>query len=316
MPNPNLSILLVNDDPAWRERISAILRIHGYLTVRQGTHGQALALLQERPADVLLVAGDAGMALAWQVQQRDEMSDHYTYTLLFSDRAPAAVLDASADNGIDDLIHPAQLEQQLLPRLFAADRLSHSLQRMRQENRLLRQNIASLEQRNLVDSLTGLGNGRYLRQKLADSLRQVQARGGAICYLLIGVQNADDLQREHGSDFLDELLQGIARRLQQMVRPLDVLTRLDDRHFVLLTLPVDLQECAPSSFKRLHDGLNLKAFITSVGPVEVRAGISLVGLDAKSLPMEQSALLEEASHLLEESYGSGLVTAKRMPARI
>ncbi len=93
--------------------------------------------------------------------------------------------------------------------------------------------------------MTGLGNSRYLRQKLTDSLRQVQARGGAICYLLIGVQQANELQREYGNDFYDELLQGVARRLQQLVRPLDVLARLDDQHFVLMTMPPDLRDCAP-----------------------------------------------------------------------
>lgn len=315
MSNPNLSILLVNDDPAWSDRISGILRNNGYINIRQTSPGEARTVLEQQSADLLLTAGDAGLALASRVQQLDEMGDHYTYTLLFTDRDPQVLLDETADNGIDEVIHPAQLELQLLPRVYAADRLCSSLQRMRQENRLLRQNIASLEQRNVVDSLTGLGNARYLRQRLADALRQVQARGGAICYLLIGVQNAAQLQREHGGDFYDELIQAVGRRLQQMVRPLDVLARLDDRHFVLVTLPADLQECAPSSFKRLHDGLNLKGFMTTAGDLRIAAGISLVGLDAKSLPLEADTLFEEASQLLADSYATGLVTAKRMPAK-
>ena len=157
------------------------------------------------------------------------------------------------------------MNEQLLPRVFAAERLCSTLQRLLQENALLVQNIASLEERNLVDPLTGLGNTRYLKQKMADSLRQVESRGGALCYLLIGLQGVDELGTRHGKTFYNELLRSVARRLQQLVRPLDVLVSVDDRHFALITLLEDLQECSPSSFKRLHEGLNLKAFKTSEG---------------------------------------------------
>ncbi len=315
MPNPNLSIVLVQDDSARAEQLDALLHAAGYLHVSHSTHADALARQEHQPASLMLLEGPQGQALASRVRQFDEMGEHYTFILLISDQDACALLDETADLGIDDVIAPSALATQLPARLQAAERLYNVVQRLRQENSLLRQNIASLEQRNLVDSLTGLGNARYLRQKLNDSLRQIQARGGALCYLLIGLQNAEQLQREHGSDLYDELLQGVARRLQQMVRPLDVLGRLDDQHFVLLTLPPDLSECAPSSFKRLHDGLNLKAFMTASGALEVVAGISLIGADGHSLPDTPQALFDEARALLAESYESGLVSAKRLPAR-
>jgi diguanylate cyclase (GGDEF)-like protein len=178
---------------------------------------------------------------------------------------------------------------------------------------MLTQNISSLEQRNLVDSLTGLGNPRYLHQMLLDSIRQVESRGGAVCYLLIGLQDAPNLRAQYGEAFYNELLHGVARRLQQLVRPLDVLVRLDDHHFGLLTLLEDLQECSPSSFKRLHEGLNLKAFKTSEGFITLKAGISLVGMDAKALPIQPQALIDQAATLLPEAYGSGRVAAVRLP---
>ena len=148
---------------------------------------------------------------------------------------------------------------------------------------------------------------------MADSLRQVESRGGALCYLLIGLQEANELRSKHGERFHNELIHGIARRLQQLVRPLDVLTRLDDNHFGLITLLEDLHECSPSSFKRLHDGLNLKAFKTSEGFITLKAGISLVGLDVKALPIEVEQVLQHAERVLPEAYASGRVTALRLP---
>ncbi|MCY1555705.1 hypothetical protein D9M68_923880 [compost metagenome] len=96
------------------------------------------------------------------------------------------------------------------------------------------------------------------------------------------------------------------------MRPLDVLVRLDDNHFALITLLEDLHECSPSSFKRLHEGINLKAFKTSEGFISLKAGISLVGLDAKALPIAPESLVEHAAKLLPESYASGRVAAVRL----
>ncbi|MNO96649.1 hypothetical protein D3C76_883280 [compost metagenome] len=92
-----------------------------------------------------------------------------------------------------------------------------------------------------------------------------------------------------------------------------MLTRVDESHFGLITLLDDLHECSPSSFRRLHEGLNLKAFKTSEGFITLKAGISLVGLDTKALPLDAEELLEKAAAMLPEAYASGRVTALRLP---
>lgn len=318
MPNPHLSILVVDDAKFSSAMIGRALSQAGYLDVRfASSAAEALQQLELRPASVLLadwlMPEMDGLDLTGRVRQLDETADHYTYVILLTGKEGDNVLVEAFDRGVDDFISKASMNEQLVPRVYAADRLCNTLQRLLQENRMLIQNISSLEQRNLVDPLTGLGNPRYLKQKLADSLRQVESRGGAVCYLLIGLQEAGTLRQQYGNGFYNELLHGVARRLQQLVRPLDVLARMDDNHFALITLLDDLQECSPSSFKRLYDGLNLKAFKTSEGFITLKAGISLVGLDAKSLPVEPNTLLERASALLSDSYASGRVTALRLP---
>jgi len=318
MPNPHLSILVVDDAKFSSAMIGRALTQAGYQDLRFANSAvEALKLLEQRPASVLLadwlMPEIDGLELTARVRQLDEMTDHYTYVILLTGKEGESALSEAFDNGVDDFISKAAMNEQLLPRVYAADRLCNTLQRLLQENHLLKQNCAVLEQRNLVDSLTGLGNPRYLRQKLADSLRQIDSRGGAVCYLLIGLQEASELRRQYGESFHNELLHGVARRLQQLVRPLDVLTRLDDTHFGLIAMLEDLHECSPSSFKRLHEGLNLKAFKTSEGFISLKAGISLVGLDAKALPVDQETLIDQAAILLPESYATGRVAALRLP---
>lgn len=318
MPNPHLSILVVDDAKFSSAMIGRALSQAGYQDVRfASSASEALQLLEQRPASVLLadwlMPEIDGLELTARVRQVDETADHYTYIILLTGKEGENVLGEAFDRGVDDFISKAAMNEQLVPRVYAADRLCNTLQRLLHENRMLTQNIASLERRNLVDPLTGLGNPRYLRQKLTDSLRQIESRGGAVCYLLIGLQDAGQLRNQYGDRFFNELLHGVARRLQQLVRPLDVLTRLDDNHFGLITLLDDLHECSPSSFKRLHEGLNFKAFKTSEGFITLKAGISLVGLDAKALPTDTEQLIQHAQNLLPESYASGRVAAMRLP---
>ncbi|WP_339906798.1 GGDEF domain-containing response regulator [Pseudomonas guineae] len=318
MPNSHLSILVVDDAKFSSAMIGRALSQAGYQDLRfASSAAEAISLLEQRPASVLLadwlMPEMNGLELTVQVRQFDEMAHHYTYVILLTGKEGENVLSEAFDSGVDDFISKAAMNEQLVPRVFAADRLCNTLQRLLQENRLLTDNIASLEQRNLIDPLTGLGNNRYLQQKMLDSLRQVESRGGALCYLLIGLQDIHTLHQQHGEAFYSELLSSVARRLQQLVRPLDVLVRLDENHFGLITLMTDLHECSPSSFKRLHEGINLKAFKTSEGFISLKAGISLVGLDVKGLPCSPEQIIKQAEKLLAESYSSGRVTALRLP---
>ncbi|MEO4045818.1 response regulator [Pseudomonas sp. CAU 1711] len=318
MPNPHLSILVVDDAKFSSAMIGRALSQAGYQDVRfANSAAEALRQLEKRPASVLLadwlMPEMDGLELTGRVRQLDETAEHYTYVILLTGKEGDNVLVEAFDRGVDDFISKAAMNEQLVPRVYAADRLCNTLQRLLNENRMLTLNVASLEQRNLVDSLTGLGNPRYLQQKLQDCLRQVESRGGALCYLLIGLQEGEQLRQQYGGGFWNEVLHGVARRLQQLVRPLDVLGRVNDTHFGMIAMLDDLQECSPSSFKRLYEGLNLKAFKTSEGFIGLKAGIALVGLDAKSLPIEPAHLFAEAGRLLPDSYASGRVSAIRLP---
>jgi len=318
MPNPHLSILVVDDAKFSSAMIGRALSQAGYQDVRfASSAAEALHLLENRPASVLLadwlMPEMDGLELTGRVRQLDEMAEHYTYIILLTGKEGENVLTEAFDRGVDDFISKTSMSEQLMPRVYAADRLCNNLHRLLNENRMLTRNIASLEQRNLVDPLTGLGNTRYLRQKLADCLRQVESRGGAMGYLLIGLQEGEALRQQYGNTFWNEMLNGVARRLQHLVRPLDVLTRIDDTHFGVIAMLDDLKECSPSSFKRLHDGLNLKAFKTSEGFITLKAGIALVALDARSLPVDPQQLFGAANRLLPDSYASIRISAMRMP---
>ncbi|HEC46565.1 MAG TPA: diguanylate cyclase, partial [Pseudomonas xinjiangensis] len=293
----------------------------GYADIRFASSAMdALAMHDQRPASVMvadwLMPEMDGLELTTRVRQTDEQTDHYTYVVLLTAREGDNVLSEAFDRGVDDFISKSSMSEQLLPRIFAADRTSQLINRLLEENRLMADNNAQLEAHNLVDSLTALGNRRYLLQRLEDAIRNVDTRGGACCVLVLGVQNLDEMGGRFGEIVQSELLKGIARRLQQLVRPTDVIARVGVNTFAIVTLAEDQHECKPNSFRRLHDGLNLKAFKTSEGYLTVRAGMALGSVVAhQSLPKPEK-LLEMVERHLEEAYETNLITEVRRTAEI
>lgn len=312
MQNPLLSILVVDDAKFSSVMIGRALKQAGYKDIRFASSAvEALQRIDERAAGILiadwLMPEMDGLELTACVRQQDEKLDHYTYIILLTGKEGDTVLAEAFDSGVDDFISKKVMNEQLVPRVFAADRLYNTLTRLLQEKQVLTRNIASLESRNQVDPLTGLGNSRYLKQMLTSNLRQIESRGGALCYLLIGVENMSALSQQFGKKAHKELLCSIARRLQQLVRPLDVLVRLDGNHFALITLLDAHQTFTQTSFKRLYDGLNVKSFKTSEGFINIKVGISMITVNTKALPTTPEQLMGLAAKQLPQSYANGRI---------
>ena len=317
MPNPQLSILVVDDTKFSSAVIGHTLSQAGYSNIRFASSAMdALRMHEEQPASVMvadwLMPEMDGLELTTRIRQTDEQSDHYTYVVLLTAREGDNVLGEAFDRGVDDFISKSSMNEQLLPRIYAADRTSQLINRLLDENRLLATNNAQLEEHNLVDRLTAIGNRRYLIQRLADVLRNVDSRGGACCLVLLGVQNLPTLTERFGPAVQQEVLRGTARRLQQLVRPTDVIARVDENAFAIVTIADETADLKPASFRRLHDGLNLKAFKTSEGYLSIRAGMVLCTLTNRQALPDAEALLEQVESHLGEAYETNLITEARL----
>ncbi len=317
MRNSLLSILVVDDAKFSSVMIGRTLNLAGYTDIRfASSAAEALILLEERPAGILLadwlMPEIDGLELTAQVRQHDEQHDQYTYIILLTGREGDNALTEAFDRGVDDFISKVAMNEQLVPRIFAAERIYKTLTRLIQEKQLLTRNVASLESRNYVDSLTSLSNLRYLKHMLSKNLQYVESRGGTLCYLLIGIENMAVLSQQYGREVHKELLRSIARRLQQSVRPLDVLARIDGNHFALITHMREHQEYSLASFKRIYDGLNMKSFKTSEGFISIKVGVSLIELNSKALPTTADQLMRLAVKNLPNSYSSARIDAVRL----
>lgn len=286
MPNLDLPILVVDDAKFSSMVVGRTLRNAGYRDVRIVNNASAaLELIEQRPVSVLiadwLMPEMDGLQLTDQVRQQDEQSNHYTYVILLTARESIAALSEAFDRGVDDFIYKSDMTKQLIPRIFAADRMADRQNTLLKANALLVENNRELEATNVIDLETGLGNNLYSRDRLAKILRHAESRGGACAYVLCGIRNWQELKRKHSPSVMSELAVGIARRLTTLVRPIDSLCRVGDNQYAVIAHFPNSDHCTITAFRRVFDGINHKALKTTAGYISLEAGMVLCKADAE-----------------------------------
>ena len=286
MPNLDLPILVVDDAKFSSMVVGRTLRKAGYRDVRIVNNAStALELMEQRPVSVLiadwLMPEMDGLQLTDHVRQQDEQNNHYTYVILLTARESIDALSEAFDRGVDDFIYKSDMTKQLIPRIFAADRMADRQNTLLRANALLVENNRELEATHIIDLETGLGNNLYSRDRLAKVLRHAESRDGACAYVLCGIRNWQELKRKHSPAVMSELAVGIARRLTTLVRPIDSLCRVGDNQYTLIAHFPNSDHCTTAALRRVFDGINHKALKTTAGYISVEAGMVLCKADAE-----------------------------------
>jgi len=310
MPDRNLPILVVDDAKISNAMISKTLSSAGFRDLRQASGaGKAMQMLEERQVSVLLadwlMPGIDGLEMTERVRQLDEATNHFTYIILLTAKEGGNTLMEAFDRGIDDFIHKAHMTSQLLPRIYAAERTATMQNTLLAANQFLLTSNQQLTTDSELDRNTGLGNQKRARSSLESMLKQVENRGGAANYLLVGLKNWTAIKSSHDSKIVNELALGIARRLSHLIRPLDTLCRIAEDQFVVISNFTAIEECSPACFKRFHDGINYTAFKTSTGFISVQASISSCAADNSAKTPDAQQLEKITLKKLQQAHISG-----------
>lgn len=284
MPNLDLPILIVDDAKFSSTIIAKTLAIAGYRDLRVANDAKtALKQMEQRRASLLiadwLMPEMDGLELTQQVRQLDEAYCHFTYVILLTAKETPEALSHAFDHGVDDFIFKSDMSKQLLPRVFAADRMADHQNTLLLANQLLIDNNRDLKQLNVIDRETGIGNIRYAKDSLSKQLKHTETRGGVTSYLCLDVQNWSQIKEQHSHIVCEELAAGIARRLRGLIRPLDVLCRINEKQYVVIAQFAKLEYCTANVYRRILDGVNLKSFRTSSGFHSISSIIGICCVD-------------------------------------
>lgn len=324
MPNIDTSILVVDDTKFSSAMVNRVIARAGYQDVRHAhSAATALQMLEERPARILvadwLMPEMDGLELTQRVRQLDEATNHFTYVMLLTAKEGVEALAEAFEQGVDDFVNKTHMQDQLLPRLLSAERITSLQNRLLAENQGLIEANAKLKKLSPFDGLTGLGNREYASRRLEEALKHVGSRGGAACVKLLTIGNFEALRKQYPPAILSQLLLAVARRLRQLVRPLDVVTRISPNQFAIITTQPSLAHCAGSNYRRLYEGINLKAFKTSAGFLSVKVLLTIAACDNECLAPNPEALMSlaqaqipraaESSSIVSVQFGGAALTA-------
>lgn len=314
MPNTDTSILVVDDTKFSSAMVNRVIARAGYQDVRHAhSAADAIKLLEERPAHILiadwLMPEMDGLQLTQHVRQLDEAANHFTYVILLTAKEGVEALGVAFEQGVDDFVNKSHMQDQLLPRLLSAERITTLQNRLLIENHNLIEANAKLKKLSPFDGLTGLGNRAYATRRLGETLKHVSSRGGAACYLLITINNFEAMRKQYPAIIVSQILLAVSRRLRQLVRPLDVVTRIGPNQFAIITHQPDITHCSAHSYHRIFDGVNFKAFKTSTGFVSVKMALTIAACEEDSLAPNSESLMDLAQSQVGKAIESGAIVA-------
>ncbi len=289
----DLSIIIVDDMQFSRAVLKQALSKSGYTDLRLADSANAcLQMLNERCADVVLadwvMPEMNGLELTNAIRQLDEECNRYTSIILFTGREGNEAMQEAFERGIDDYLTKPVDEMELAARVFAAGRISTLQNTLLETASALSAANAHLEELSTTDSLTGLGNRRYLTQQLEDYLMECRNRGGGVCLALVDVDKFRDINDQYGHDVGDEVLVGLSRRLRRAVRPTDIVVRTGSDEFGIIMHYTDPDAFRASVFDRVVGSVSQRSVQTSEGdiPVTISMGVDCYMGD-KSQPLPE-----------------------------
>jgi len=158
-----------------------------------------------------------------------------------------------------------------------------------------------------LDPLTGLGNRRYAEQILQDSIRQIESRGGAVCFLLISVHNLEETIEKFDKNIADQLVISISEKIQHLIRPMDIVTYYGPGQFALVLLQPTIEHCTAECYQRIFDGVRLKSYKTPAGFLPANIAMSLCASHAENGPPNPQVLIESAMKNSEAAFQSDAI---------
>lgn len=162
--------------------------------------------------------------------------------------------------------------------------------------------LLHVTQRNLAirDALTGLFNRRYLDETLAVELKRAQRQGTHCGFILLDLDRFKAVNDSYGHDAGDTVLRGVANRIRESVRDIDVVCRYGGEEIAVI-----LPDCDAGETFRVAERVRRCVAEGSVPVTRDLAVPATVSLGVSAFPAPSPSL----SHLLK-SVDAALYEAK------
>ena len=295
-PQP-LEVLVVDDDESSRELISIAVHSFGHHCRVAVDGDDALRLLAERPADLVIsdwdMPGMNGAELCRKVRGGSD-EDPYTYFIIMTAFDDREHLLAGMSAGADDYQRKPVSFDELEARLLSAGRVVDLHRRLATRTATLRDDSTRNYVASRTDALTGVGNRMRLDEEIATLLSRAQ-RYGHKCSLAICDLDFFKSYNDHfGHVAGDEALRRVADGMRSNLRSADALFRYGGEEFVILLVeqPLGDAERAMERMRAQIEALDIPA--ANGGPLTLSVGVAEIDPQNDQTPAQWIARADQA----------------------
>ena len=279
----NLTILIVDDDPAVCLQLQEILTAAGHVVhlAHDGREGLAQALQYQPQLLItdLLLARKEGMQLIKSLRQTELGRSIYILVLALPDDDDK--LAEAFELGVDDYVTRPVEGKALQARLRAGMRIIREQQVLRQEQDELRRRLLELSITNqraqeaaLTDVLTGLYNRRYAMERLVQEWAEAERGHRTLSVLMLDIDHFKPINDNYGHDAGDSVLRQFAEILRAFSRAPDVPCRFGGEEFLLIA-PDTALEGALRLAERIRSAIELKTLVATGISVQLTVSIGV-----------------------------------------
>jgi two-component system chemotaxis response regulator CheY len=299
---PELRVLIVDDDPEARDYLVAVVQEAGYRTAVASSGEEALQLLDTEFCPIMItdrnMPGMDGVALCRRA--REGQYPGYLYIFLLTAQDGNADIVSGLKAGADDYLGKKNISApELIARLGNARRIV-SLEQA------LRRALDQKRQMANTDVLTGAYSRRYLERQLSLELERTRRFSHPVSVLLLDIDYFKRINDRYGHAIGDEVLRNTYRRLRDFLpRACDWIGRYGGEEFLIVLIDTDLRG-AEIVAQRLVTGMAETPIETSMGQIPVT--ISIGGAEAAQMlssDLSFKGLLAIADHCLYASKRDG-----------
>ena len=217
--------------------------------------------------------------------------------LLICDPLERAKAVKGLEIGASDMIMAPIDTQELLARVRTQTRRTRYVE-------ILRERVDRGLELSVIDQLTGLYNRRYMTNQLQQYMHRAVMGGKPLSVMMLDIDHFKLINDTHGHQAGDEVLQELADRLRQNIRPMDVACRPGGEEFLVI-LPETPGDLAYAAAERVRRAIAAGKFNVLSDTREVAVTVS-AGVSALLGPHDTMAdLLARADSALYAAKSAG-----------
>lgn len=261
-PPQDLTVLLVDDDPAILRMLARWLERAGYRVQTASDGAEALARIETGCPDILVTDWEMprldGLELCRELRSRT--LPHYLYIVFLTVRSDSHAIVAGLDVGADEFLTKPVQPEELLARLRAGERVIQLERRLSWMAR--------------TDSLTGLLTQGSFHEVLRTEWERSRRHSLCLACVMADIDYFKRVNDIHGHPAGDAVLRSVAELLKRAGRNSDSVCRYGGEEFCIL-LPQTTEEQAVLWAERARNELAGTTFPTNWNPVQVTASFGV-----------------------------------------